>query len=86
MHRDRNHGTWPELKAKRHDKFDNPKFDNPKFDEAPLDSLNMQHSHLDAELYDIQKLKKDRAAKQLSDVKSMFKNMVDYDDKHNKLT
>ena len=79
MHRDRNNGNWTELKAKRHDKFDNP-----KFDDAPLDSLNMKHSHLDDDPHDIQKIKKDRAAKQLSDVKNMFKNMVDYDGKHNR--
>jgi hypothetical protein len=41
MHRDRNNGTWPELKAKRHDKFDNP-----KFNDVPLESLGMTHNHL----------------------------------------
>ena len=80
MHRDRNNGTWPELKAKRHDKFDNP-----KFDDEPLHSLDVMPSHSDGDTRDIQKVKKDRAAKQFSDVKNMFKNMVDYDDKHNKL-
>lgn len=80
MHRDRNNGTWPELKAKRHDKFDNP-----KFDDEPLHSLDVMPNHSDGDARDIQKVKKDRAAKQFSDVKNMFKNMVDYDDKHNKL-
>jgi hypothetical protein len=80
MHRDRNHdrnhGSWTELKAKRHDKFDNP-----KFDDAPLESLSVIHSHLDNETRDIQKVKKDRAAKQLSHVQHMFKGMIDYADK-----
>ena len=71
MHKDRNHGSWPELKAKRHDKFD----------DAPLDSLNVMLSHLDGESHDIQKVKKDRAAKQLSRVKNMFKDMADYANK-----
>lgn len=80
MHRDRNNGTWPELKAKRHDKFDHP-----KFDELPLHSLDVPQDHLHDEAHDIQKIKKDRAAKQLADVKNMFRNMVDYDDKQNNL-
>ena len=80
MHRDRNTGSWPELKAKRHDKFDHP-----KFDELPLHSLDAMHGHLDGEAQDIQKIKKNRAAKQLADVKNMFRNMVDYDDKQNNL-
>lgn len=80
MHRDRNNGTWPELKAKRHDKFDNP-----KFDDLPIHSLDLMPNHLDGDARDIQKVKKDRAAEQLSDVKNMFKNMVDYEDKHNNL-
>lgn len=87
MHRDRNHGTWPELKAKRHNKFDNPKFDNPmsdypKFEDALLDNLNVKHDHLDGESHDIQKVKKDRAARQLSRAKNMFKDMSDYTDKN----
>lgn len=80
MHRDRNNGTWPELKAKRHDKFDHQ-----KFDEAPLHGLGGMHSYLDGESHDIEKFKKDKAAKQLADVKNMFKNMIDYDDKQNNL-
>jgi hypothetical protein len=80
MHRDRNHGTWPELKAKRHDKFDNP-----KFNDAPLDSLNVMHSHIDGESHDIQKVKKDRVAKQLSRVQNMFKDMSDYADKNSEI-
>lgn len=76
MHRDRNHGNWTELKAKRHDKFDNP-----KFDDAPLESLNAMHSHLDDEARDIQKVKKDRAARHLSQVQQMLKGMTDYADK-----
>ena len=86
MHRDRNHGTWPELKAKRQNKFENskqdrPKFSNPKFDDAPLESLDTRRNQLDDEAWDAQKIKKDRAAKQLADVENMFKNMSDYDDK-----
>lgn len=73
MHHDRNHGTWSELKAKRHDKFDNP-----KFDDEPLDSLSVMHSNLDGESDDIQKVKRDRAVKQLNRVQNMFKDMTDY--------
>ena len=80
MHRDRNNGTWPELKAKRHDKFDHQ-----KFDEASLHGSGAMHSYLDGESHDIEKFKKDKAAKQLADVKNMFKNMIDYDDKQNNL-
>jgi hypothetical protein len=76
MHRDRNHGTWPELKARRHNKFD----------DEPLDSLNVMHGHLDGGFHDIQKLKKDKAAKQLSRVKTMFKDMAEYADKQDKQT
>lgn len=79
MHKDRNNGTWPELKAKRHDKFNNT-----KFDDSPLHSLDIMHDHLDGDARDIQKIKKERAAKQFDDVKNMFKNMADYDDKHNR--
>ena len=75
MHRDRNNGTWPELKAKRHNKFD----------DAPLESLHVMHSNLDGGIHGIQKVKKDRAAKQFSQVQSMFKDMVDYDNKQHKL-
>lgn len=71
MHRDRNNGTWPELKAKRHHKYA----------EAPLESLDMMHSHLEGETYDSQKVKKDRAAKQLAHVQNLFKDMADYADK-----
>ena len=71
MHRDRNNGTWPELKAKRHNKFD----------EAPLESVDILRGHLDGEIHDIQKVKKDRAAKQLDHVQNMFKDMADYADK-----
>ena len=71
MHRDRNNGTWPELKAKRHHKYD----------EAPLESVDILRGHLDGEIHDIQKAKKDRAAKQLDHVQNMFKDMADYADK-----
>ena len=79
MHRDRNNGTWPELKAKRHDKFDHS-----TFDDEPLHSLDVMPNRYGDDARDIQQVKKDRAAKQLADVKNMFKNMVDYDDIHNK--
>jgi hypothetical protein len=81
MHLNRNNGAWPELKGKRHDKFDYP-----KFDDAPLVDLGVKHSDLDKKAHDIQKIQKDRAAKQLSDVQSMFKDMADYDKTHNKRT
>jgi hypothetical protein len=71
MHLDRNHGTWTELKAKRQSKFD----------DAPLESLDMKHNHFDGETHDIQKVKKDRAAKQLTRVQQMFKAMNEYADK-----
>ncbi len=74
MHRDRNNGTWPELKAKRHNKFD----------DAPQKSLEVMHGHLDGETHDSHKEKKERAAKQLADVQNMFKNMADYADKQDK--
>lgn len=76
MHHDRNHGTWSELKARRHDKFDNP-----KFDDVSIDSSNVMHGHLDDGLHDIKKLKKERAAKQLRRVSTMFKDMAEYSDK-----
>lgn len=92
MQKDRNQGNWPELKAKRQDKFNNSrlndtkfnntKFDDLHFDEAPLDSLNARRVNVDGEHHDIQKVKKDRAAKHLSRVKSMFKDMSDYADKN----
>lgn len=81
MHRDRNNGTWPELKAKRHDKFDNP-----KFDDVPLERLDVMHGHLDGETHDIQKVKKDKAAKHLSRVQNMFRDMADYADKQDNNT
>ena len=81
MHRDRNNGTWPELKAKRHDRFDSP-----KFDDAPMENLSIAHRELNGEAYDSQKIQKDRAAKQLSKVQNMFKEMADYDAMHNKRT
>ena len=71
MHRDRNNGSWPELKAKR----------NHRYDDAPLESVDVMHSHLDRETHDIQRVKKDKAAKQLSHVQNMFKDMADYADK-----
>lgn len=71
MHKDRNNGTWPELKAKR----------NNKVNETPLESVDVMHSHLDEEAIGSQKLKKDRAAKQLAHVKNVFKDMADYADK-----
>ena len=71
MHRDRNNGTWPELKAKRHNKFD----------DVPLESVDEVDIHLYGEIPDSQKIKNDRAAKQLSQVQNMFKGMTDYDDK-----
>ena len=81
MHHDRNHGTWSELKARRPDKFDQP-----KFDDTPLNSLNIKRSNSDDEALEIQKVKKDRAAKQLSRVKAMFKDMVEHsDEQSNKL-
>ena len=77
MHRDRKNGTWPELKSKHHDKSDKP-----KFEDEPLDSLNVVHSHLDGETHDTQKVKKDRAAKHLSRVQNMLKDMSDYANKN----
>ena len=74
MHRDRNNGTWPELKAKRHNKFD----------DASQKSLEVMHGHLDSETHVSQKVKEDRAAKQLADEQNMFKNMADYADKQDK--
>ena len=71
MHQDRNNGPWPELKAKRHNKFH----------DTPLDSLNVVHSHLDGESHDIQKVKKDKAVKRLNRAQNMFKEMTDYADK-----
>lgn len=71
MHRDRNNGTWPELKAKRNHKYDN----------APSESIDLTHTHLDGEAHDNQKVKKDRTAKQYSQVQNMFKDMADYVDK-----
>ena len=76
MHRNRDKGTWPELKAKPHNKFD----------DAPLESVDEMHSPLNDEIPDSQKIKKDRAAKHLSQVQGMFKGMADYDDKQNKNT
>ena len=81
MHRDRKNGTWPELKAKHNYKFDNPKFENSKFDDAPLDSLNVVNIHLDVESHNIQKVKKDRAAKQHSRVQNMLKDISYYANK-----
>ena len=81
MHRDRTNGPWPELKAKRHNKFKQQ-----KFDEGPLRSIDLMNGHLDGEERDAQKIKRDKAAKQLADVKSMLKNMIDYDGKQNNLT
>jgi len=81
MHRDKSNGTWPELKAKRHDRFDSP-----KFDDAPMESLSVAHRDLDEEMHDSQKLQRDRAAKQLFRVQNMFKEMADYDETHNKRT
>ena len=75
MHRDRNNGNWPELKAKRH---------NNKFDDAPLKSLEVMHDHLDGVTQDSHKVKKDKAAKQLADEQDMFKDMADYADKQEK--
>ncbi len=74
MHRDRNHGTWLELKAKRHNKLD----------DAPLESLGVMPSHLVGEAQDTQKIKKDRAAMQLSRVQNMLKDMADFYDKQGK--
>ena len=48
MNWDRNTGTWPELKAKRHHKFD----------EAPFESLDVMDSHLVDEKHDSKKVKK----------------------------
>ncbi len=78
MHHDRGHGSWPELKARRHDKFDNP-----TFDDVSTDGSNGKHGHLDDGLHDIQMIKRDKAAKQLGRVKAMFKDMADYSDKQN---
>lgn len=81
MHRDRNNGPWPELKAKRHNKFKQQ-----KFDEGLLLSIDLINGHLDGEERDAQKTKRDKAEKQLADVKNMFKNMIDYGGKQNNLT
>ena len=75
MHRNRNKGTWPELKAKRHNKFD----------DAPLENVDEMHSPLNDEIPSSQKIKKDRAAKHLSPVQGMFKGMADYDNKKTKI-
>lgn len=71
MHRDRNNGIWSELKAKRHHKLD----------DDPLQNLDAMHSHLDDETHDMQKVKKDRAAVQLSRVQNMLQDMTDYNNK-----
>ncbi len=71
MHRDRNNGTWPELKAKRHHGYD----------DAPLESMDVVRGHLDDETHDVKKVKKDRATKQLDRVHNMFKDMANYADK-----
>ncbi len=76
MRIDRNNGTWPKLKAKRHNKFD----------DAPLKNVDMVHSNLDGETLNSQKITKDRAPKQLSNLQNMVKDMADYadnQDKHN---
>ena len=74
MHRYRNNDNWPALKAKRPHRYD----------DVPLESVDEMHSHLDGEALDSQKIKKDRAVKQLSKVQNMFKGMADYDDKKTK--
>lgn len=81
MHRDRNNGPWPELKAKRHNKFKHQ-----KFDEGPLRTIDLMNGDLDGAEHDTHKIKREKAAKHLSDVKNMFRNMIDYDDKQNNLT
>ena len=82
MNHDRKNGTWPELKAKHHDKSDKPKHENQKFEDELLDSSNEVHSRLDGEMHDTQKVKKDRAAKHLSRVQNMLKDMSDYANKN----
>lgn len=74
MHHDRNNGTWPELKAKRHNKFG----------DATLESLDAMHNHLDEEKHNSQKVKNDKAVKQLSRVQNMLKDMAEYAKKQDK--
>ena len=74
MHHDRNNGTWSELKAKRHRRYD----------DVSVESVEVKRGSLDGETHDSQKEKKERAAKRLADVHNMFKNMVDYADKQDK--
>ena len=81
VHRDRNNGPWPELKAKRQNKFKHQ-----KFDEGPLRTIDLMNGHLDGAEHDTHQIKREKAAKQLEDVKNMFKNMIDYDEKQNNLT
>lgn len=71
MHRNRNNGTWQELKAKR----------NNKFYDAPLESVGLMHSYLDGESNGIQKVKKDRTVKQQAEVQNMSNDMANYTDK-----
>ena len=75
MHKDRSNGTWPELKAKRHHKLD----------DTLLQNLDVKHSDLDDETHDMQKIKKDRAAMQLSRVQNMLQDMADYNAKKSAL-
>ena len=81
MNHDRKNGTWPELKAKHHDKSYKPKYESRKLEDEPLDSSNELHSRLDGEMHDTQKVKKDRAAKQLSRVQNMLKDISYYANK-----
>ena len=78
MHRnrnnDRNNGSWSELKARRHNSFD----------DSPTESLDKLWNHLDDETQDSHKVKKDRAAMQLADEQNMLKDMADYADKQDK--
>ena len=73
MHRDRNNYSWSELKAKKN---------HNDFDDAPLNATKfIQHDLIG--VADSRKEKNDRAAKQLDGVKSMFKEMADFNRKQN---
>ena len=77
MHRDRANHSWSELKAKKN---------HSEFDDAPLRAENDTQLDFIGVARDSRKEKNDKAARQLDDVKNMFKDMADDDLKQNKLS
>ena len=68
MHKDRNQSKWAELKSKAKNHWSN-------LNDKPLNRLNIERNRSEADVYDAQKIKSDRADKHLKNVHHLLEAM-----------